>query len=104
MVMNSASRPLDHAACPVFGGWPDIPLFLEKSSVNLQLGIDDPTLWAGLLECTPSPGLAACTITLNITTAGSYVLSLQQEGVPIGCSADAAAAQVRLMQHVILHL
>lgn len=62
------------------------------------------TLCAGLLECTPSPGLAACTITLNMTTAGSYLLSLQQDGVPVGCSPHAAAAQVCLMQHVTLHL
>ena len=47
-----------------------------------------------LLACTASPGLAACTVELSLTAAGSFLLALQQQGQPIGCSAAALAAQV----------
>ena len=49
---------------------------------------------AELLECMPSKGLAACTVQVNASRAGSYLLAVLQGGEPIACSASAADAQV----------
>lgn len=40
---------------------------------------------ADVLQCKPAEAVAACTITLNLTASGAYLVDVLQEGLPVSC-------------------
>lgn len=46
------------------------------------------------LECSPAQQVAACTIPINVTATGAYLLDVLQAGSPIGCSSHGEACQM----------
>ena len=45
-----------------------------------------------MLDCLPAEDAAGCTIAINVTTSGSYLLDILQAGQPLTCSSSAVAA------------